>query len=217
MTIQKKGRLIVFITLLLLFVFVISVYADGNDPITKLFEPDPLQAPPADPANPAGVEGTDTPSFAGLLLRTVVVLAIILFLIYFMSKWINKRGSLFDTNAYIKMQSGINLGQNKSLRLVKVGSSYYLLGVANDITLLKEFSSEEEINEIEMLQQPPPEETTSYWMNWLRNLRILRGKKEEYTSHSFQTQLEDRLSDLRNREIRHLDRTANDRQHNRGE
>ena len=44
---------------------------------------------------------------------------------------------------------GTPLGNNKSLQLVKVGEKVYLIGVGDQVTLIKEFSESDEINSIE--------------------------------------------------------------------
>ncbi len=216
--ILKKGRLLVFLTLLLLlFVFHSSAFAytDGSGTVDKLFE----QGPPQESDNvPITQPDADTPGFTSLLIRTVLILLLIVSLMYGLSRWITKRGKIFDTNQFIKVKSGVNLGQNKSLRLVKVGSSYYLLGIGNDITLLKEFSSEEEVNEIEMLQQTTSDNIMSSSTQVWSNLRSLFSKKEQQQAHSFQSQLEERLTDLKGTKlVSNNHRNMDDRQQNRGE
>lgn len=214
----KKGRLLVFMTLLLLFTCNLSVYAASvdNDTVSNMFDKNeqPEDRVGNDPT-PAPVD--DSPSFASLLIRTVIILLLIIVLMYALSRWITKRGKIFETNQFIKVKSAVNLGQNKSLRLVKVGNSYYLLGVGNDITLLKEFTTEDEINEIEMLQPSTDENRVASAAQVWSNLRSLFSKKAAQQSPNFQSQLEEKLTDLRGKTLP-LNTTGNDdRQQNRGE
>ena len=47
----------------------------------------------------------------------------------------------------MKNMGGISLGQHKSIQLVVIGETYYLIGVGDDISLLKEITDPEEIND----------------------------------------------------------------------
>ena len=48
----------------------------------------------------------------------------------------------------MKNLGGISLGQQKSIQLVVVGESYYLIGVGEDIRLLKEITDPDEIEHL---------------------------------------------------------------------
>ena len=48
----------------------------------------------------------------------------------------------------MKNMGGISLGQHKSIQLVVIGESYYLIGVGDDIRLLKEITDPEEIDKL---------------------------------------------------------------------
>ena len=45
----------------------------------------------------------------------------------------------------MKNMGGISLGQQKSVQLVVIGNQYYLIGVGDDIRLLKEITDRTEI------------------------------------------------------------------------
>ena len=48
----------------------------------------------------------------------------------------------------MKNMGGISLGQHKSIQLVVIGESYYLIGVGDDIRLLKEITDPDEIDKL---------------------------------------------------------------------
>lgn len=189
-----KSKWTILFALLIIFLSLGSVvYANDDAPVSEMF--DMLEDKDSTSLN-QGISNDPSPSLGGLLLRTVVVLGIIVGLIYFLSKWISKKTQSFEINQYMSIKAGINLGQNKSLRLVKIGSSYYLLGIGNDVRLLKEFSSEDEIADIESFQSEK-ENAANVYSNSVQSLLALFSKKDREEDRSFQTQLEDRLSDLR--------------------
>ena len=49
---------------------------------------------------------------------------------------------------FMKNMGGISLGQHKSIQLVVIGESYYLIGVGDDIRLLKEITDPAEIDKL---------------------------------------------------------------------
>jgi flagellar protein FliO/FliZ len=69
-------------------------------------------------------------------------------MIYALIKFLASRQKRLQPNQAIQLIGGTALGTNKSLQLAKVGGKVYLLGVADQITLIKEFSSEEELGSL---------------------------------------------------------------------
>lgn len=213
---RLKGSLLVSITLLLFSLLLCSpVYADENAPVREYFKQQEQQR---NPTSDMSQLDADSPNFIGLLIKTVFILLIIIALIYGLSRWISKKNHAIISNQFITIKSGIQLGQNKSLRLVKVGSSYYLLGVGNDIQLLKEFTSEAEIEEIEeALQQSNGSIVSSSKKMW-NDIRSLFIKEDLPKENHFQSQLEERLMQLRDSSVEqatvHL---RDEKQQNRGE
>lgn len=213
---RLKGSLLVSITLLLFSLLLCSpVYADENAPVREYFKQQEQQI---NPTSDMSQLDADSPNFIGLLIKTVFILLIIIALIYGLSRWISKKNHAIISNQFITIKSGIQLGQNKSLRLVKVGSSYYLLGVGNDIQLLKEFTSEAEIEEIEeALQQSNGSIVSSSKKMW-NDIRSLFIKEDLPKESHFQSQLEERLMQLRDSSVEqatvHL---RDEKQQNRGE
>ncbi len=215
----KQGSLLVSITLLIFFLLSVSaVFADENSTISELFNQQEQQEHMKSPSDTTSQLDEDSPGFIELLLRTVIVLSFIIVLIYGLSKWITRRNNAIVSNHFISVISGVNLGQNKSLRLVKVGTSYYLLGVGNDIQLLKEFLSEQETDEInETLQQSRDTLLSSSKKMW-GDIRSIFDKREQPKDDHFQRQLEERLMHLQdsNSELKVVT-NREEKQQNRGD
>ena len=67
---------------------------------------------------------------------------------------------LYDKNRLMKNMGGISLGQHKSIQLVVIGESYYLIGVGDDIRLLKEITDPEEIDKLVEFYEEDSTEST---------------------------------------------------------
>ena len=52
-------------------------------------------------------------------------------------KFVNRKNRMYQQNRLMKNMGGISLGQHKSIQLVVIGESYYLIGVGDDITSIK--------------------------------------------------------------------------------
>ena len=70
----------------------------------------------------------------------------------------------------MKNMGGISLGQQKSIQLVVIGEAYYLIGVGDDIRLLKEITDTEEINKlVEFYKKEMPAR------GWQENMNLRSG------------------------------------------
>lgn len=77
-------------------------------------------------------------------VKMIFALIFVLFLIYIALRFINKKNKWFDNGRSVENIGGTNLGNNKSLQLVKVGNSILVVGVGDSINLLKEITDEKE-------------------------------------------------------------------------
>jgi flagellar protein FliO/FliZ len=84
-----------------------------------------------------------------LLLKLVFYTLIVIALIYALVKFLAIRQRKMQHNQVFQSLGGTSLGTNKSLQLVKVGGKIYLLGVAEQISLIKEITETEETSIIE--------------------------------------------------------------------
>ncbi|WP_435921237.1 flagellar biosynthetic protein FliO [Paenibacillus sp. DYY-L-2] len=99
---------------------------------------------------------TDVPDFGsgdvsiwGNLVTVIVVLAIIIFLIIFLIRFLGKKNRFFSQNNAIRTMGAVGLGPNKSLQVVEIGNSIYLVGVGEDITLIDKISDPEEVVQLQ--------------------------------------------------------------------
>ena len=82
-------------------------------------------------------------------IKTVLALLFVVGLLLALLKFINRKNRMFDQNRLMKNVGGLSLGQQKSIQLVVIGGSYYLVGVGDEVRLLKEITDPQEIEALE--------------------------------------------------------------------
>ncbi|QKY69044.1 flagellar biosynthetic protein FliO [Lentibacillus sp. CBA3610] len=104
---------------------------------------------------PAGtVEDSDTEGSGGTgsllinLVKMAFALLLVLGLIYILLKFINKRSKRFQQVRGLENIGGVSVGSNKSVQLVRIGSKVFLVGVGENVELLREITDDETKEEI---------------------------------------------------------------------
>ncbi|MED3649898.1 flagellar biosynthetic protein FliO [Heyndrickxia sporothermodurans] len=80
-------------------------------------------------------------------VKMVFALLFVIALLYFLLKFINKKSRSYQQNRLIQNFGGTPLGGNRSLQIVKAGNRILILGVGEDIHLLKEIENQKEVEE----------------------------------------------------------------------
>ncbi|WP_394175196.1 flagellar biosynthetic protein FliO [Guptibacillus hwajinpoensis] len=96
---------------------------------------------------PEEVESADTNIFF-LLLKLVFYTIVVVGLIYLLIRFLSKRQHKLQHHSVFTPIGVTPLGNNKSVQMVKVGNSLYMLGVGDTVNLLKEINDEEEVQSI---------------------------------------------------------------------
>lgn len=165
-SLMLKKSLTVLVMCLLVFLFIMptpfSVHAE--EPTVKDSYPD--EKP--DSQNDVGekedrteYQPPESKSLGWILVKLVFYTLLILVMIYALIKFLAIKQKKLQPNQAVKLMGGTPLGNNKSLQLVKVGEKVYLLGVADQVTLIKEFSETDEITSIESDLETQPTLFTS--------------------------------------------------------
>ncbi len=127
-------------------------------------------------------------------LKMIVALIFVVALIYFLLKFINQKGRSFQQTKIINHLGGTPLGGNRSVQIVKVGKQVLVLGVGEDIQLLKEIQDEKEKEEILSYYQEAqfPDAKTAF-SSWLTKVS---GPSPSSSPSSFQSQLKSQLEEM---------------------
>lgn len=75
---------------------------------------------------------------AGDYVRTLLAFVFVIGLLIWLLRFLNKRSRSFDQNRLMTNLGGVALGQHKSIQLIKMGNSYFVVGVGENVQLLKE-------------------------------------------------------------------------------
>ena len=128
------------------------------------------------------------------VLKMIFTLILVLGLLIFLLKFLNKKMKLPQETKYLQNLGGISLGQNKSIQLVKVGNRILIVGVGDTIELLQEINDEEEYKKIIDMQKEPG--NNSFEQNMMRF--ILNNHKQKGSEKtSFKKELESLLKERR--------------------
>lgn len=184
-----------------------------------------LQEPQNDPAtNPLPAEEQDEQearfkTSAWDYIKVFFALAFVIGLLLFVLRFINKRNRRYETSKLMHNLGGLSLGQQKSIQLVKIGERYYVVGVGNDITLLKELTDKEEIERLVQIYNEEPDLSTGSIAEWIRNRLVKRQQanpyeREENQSANFNSMFQSKIDEIqaeRKRHVRRLTEKERDR------
>lgn len=82
----------------------------------------------------------------GNLITVIIVLAVIIVLIVVLIRFLGNKNRFLSQNRSIRTMGAIGLGPNKSLQVIEIGGSIYLVGVGENISLVDKISDPEEVD-----------------------------------------------------------------------
>ncbi len=141
--------------------------------------------------NPVEADERESESLSFPIIKMLAALAFIVFLIYSLAKFVNKRTRSYQGNRALETLSGISVGQNRSIQIVKVGDHVLVVGVSDSIQLLKEISDEDEVEKIlqQHIENSNDEDIISKSKQWLQN-------RKSSDSQSFTALLDQQLKKM---------------------
>lgn len=153
---MRKCPLLLSVLLLLTFGIQLDVDAaiDSNESIEEYYKnknKDINEEKESQEKMEKSPETTDEPVSEGVsvtawdYIKMIFALLFVVALLYGLLRFVNSRNKTFQTNQLIQNLGGIGVGQGKSLQLMQVGNSIFLVGIGEDITLLKEITDPAEI------------------------------------------------------------------------
>lgn len=144
-------------------------------------------------------------------VKTLLALLFVAGLLLALLKFINRKNRMFDQHRLMKNVGGLSLGQQKSIQLVVIGESYYLIGVGDEVRLLKEITDPEEIAALESYFDEDELHSPPGVVDKLLTMLPL-GKGDSSTESGqpadFKKMFTSRLDELKAERKKHLDRLA---------
>lgn len=150
-------------------------------------------------------------------IKALFALAFVVGLLYALLKFVNNKNRLYQKNRLMKNLGGISLGQQKSIQLVVIGEAYYLIGVGDDIRLLKEITDENEIATLlEYYEETDVNTLKGPLEQVLTKFSSLKGERNKETtekqtdfSHLFRSRL-DEIKSERNKQLNQITKKERD-------
>lgn len=134
------------------------------------------------------------------MIVKVIFFLILIIVIFFVIMKIIAQKNKYLMGRSIRSLGGLPLGPNKSIQVVEIGKSLYIVGVGENIQLLEKIHDEEEVALISEMMSSRPSltgPTFESWGGWLRRLRRKHEVEEELDieATSFQQVFQTKMSD----------------------
>ncbi|WP_432359321.1 flagellar biosynthetic protein FliO [Sporosarcina sp. UB5] len=143
--------------------------------------------------------------------KTLLALFFVVGLLLALLKFINRKNRAFSQHRLMKNVGGLSLGQQKSIQLVVIGDSYYLIGVGDEVRLLKEITDAHEVKALENYFEEEEYHSPPGLMNkWLTMFPLRKGDLSEEGDEpaDFKKMFTSRLDELKAERKKHLNRLA---------
>lgn len=88
-------------------------------------------------------------------IKIVFSLLLVLALIYLLYRFAAKRTGRFKEESHLKNLGGVSVGPNRSIQLIRIGNKVMVVGVGDNVQLLKEISEPAEIEALTSQSDAP--------------------------------------------------------------
>ncbi|WP_066053293.1 flagellar biosynthetic protein FliO [Robertmurraya korlensis] len=150
-------------------------------------------------------------------LKMIFASIFVIGLLYAVLKFINKRSRSFSSNQIVENLGGTALGTNRSIQIVKIGKRVLVVGVGEDVKLLKEIDDEEEARQMiddyndRMDQLVQPSDIVTKLIERTRNMKQSnKGEEASSFSSTLKAQLEE-LSKGRKKLLDEMEKKGSDK------
>lgn len=133
--------------------------------------------------------------FVKMIFATIFVVA----LLYFLLKFINEKSRRFRSTQLVENLGGTSLGANRSLQIVKVGDRVFVVGVGENVQLIKEIDDKEEVSKLLSEYNRYIDELSSpsdFVTKVFKRAKKATSKNEKINSQSFASVFEKQLGEL---------------------
>ncbi|WP_235617039.1 flagellar biosynthetic protein FliO [Lysinibacillus mangiferihumi] len=212
----KSFRVTMIFAFLVTFLFVypptVSVHADTDTNSIEYCMKKPEEC--KDNSDPAAKEDTVV-SAAGDVsaweyIKMVLALIFVVALFYGLMKFLNKRNLTFQRNQMVQNLGGLSLGAQKSVQLLQIGKTIYLVGVGEDVQLIREITDPQEVEELLALYNEKQEfAATSPYIAEVISKFKRKNKQNSSTStqqDSFGELFEKKISEIKQERSEELER-----------
>lgn len=140
-------------------------------------------------------------------VKMIFALIFVVALLYGLLHYIKNRSSKYQHSKMMQSLGGISLGQQKSVQLIKIGEQLYLVGVGEDVQLLKEIKDDDERQSLMAFyneKQTQPLQGTPI-ETFVKKFTKKSTPVEEAKESNFKQQFAERLSQIKSQRTENLE------------
>lgn len=131
-------------------------------------------------------------------IKMLVALLFVLGLLIFILRFINKRNVNYQQNSFVRNVGGVSVGQQKSVQVIQIGNSLYVVGVGEDVQLIKEITDPNEIEQLlNFYNEKQAITTTPYIAELLTKLKKKPNDEQKLENADFGDILNERLTNIK--------------------
>jgi flagellar protein FliO/FliZ len=142
---SMKRFIIPFIVFYCLFSFQSATFASGStsDGETSVYDVI-QQGEKQPPREPADTQDSKSTSLFSSFMKFIFSFVLVIALLFLFMNYLSKRSRKFHSNGPILSLGGQSLGNNRSIQVVLIGQTIYIVGVGETITLIRAIEKGEE-------------------------------------------------------------------------
>lgn len=213
-----KSLSFILVSLLFFTLPTLAVFAesDNNIFLLDLYKTDqeekdeaPIMEDKDEPAANRSTSEAASVSSWGDYIRMIFAFIFVIALLLALLKFLNRKNRMFEQHRLMKNMGGLSLGQQKSVQLVMIGDTYYLVGVGDEVRLLKEIVDPEEIRQLESYLGEDAMNPSSGFVSKIISF-ISERRKRSSDNHGEQDDFKNifatRLDEIKSERQKHLSR-----------
>ena len=131
-------------------------------------------------------------SLAFNIVKMFFALLLVLALIYGILIILRRRNKLYQHSDVLENLGGIPLGPNRSIQIIRVGSSIYMVGVGENVEMLQELTDEE----VKTMLLQKEDETNPSMTSFFEKILSQNKKSQEVSDDHFSDKLKAELNKL---------------------
>lgn len=140
-----KRSICFFILFLYLFSYQSTIYAAGSSTAGNNSVYDTIQkGEDKQASSPKNVVDSRSPSLFPIFIKFIFSFLLVVALLIVFMRFLSKRNQVLQSNGPVLPLGGHTLGNNRSLQVVLIGQTIYIIGVGDSITLIRSISQGEE-------------------------------------------------------------------------
>lgn len=137
-----------YFLLFLLFIIILShsptIFAAGSASDPSVYDTIHKGVKNHTPLIQTGMTNDESPSLFPIFIKFIFSFVFVIVLLIALLRFLSKRTHMFKGNGPILPLGGYTLGNNRSVQMILIGQTIYVLGVGDSVTLLRSINQGEE-------------------------------------------------------------------------